>query len=138
MIYFDASALLKLLFEETDSAALALWMSEREGNPKISSEIVRVEVIRSTRRLDDGMLPAARVLVSQLDLIPLSSGLMNDAADAGEPLLRSLDAIHLASALSIGSDLTGFIAYDYRLVLAAEAAGIAVTQPRDSGATTDR
>lgn len=46
------------------------------------------------------------------------------AADAGEPLLRTLDAVHLTSALSIRVDLTAFVAYDNRLIAAAEAAGI--------------
>jgi len=58
------------------------------------------------------VVPAARVLMSQLDLIPLSSGLLDEAADVGEPLLRTLDAIHLAGALSIQADLTAFVAYD--------------------------
>ncbi len=129
MIYLDSSALLKLLFEESESAALAQWISERAGTPRVSSELAKVEVVRATRRLDAKVVPTARALLSQLDLIPLSGAMIDDAADAGEPLLRTLDAIHLASALSIRADLIAFVAYDIRLVAAAEAAGIEPVGP---------
>jgi uncharacterized protein len=129
MIYLDSSALLKLLFEESESAALALWIAERADTPMVSSELAKVEVIRATRRLDADVVPAARALVSQLDLIPLSGALIEEAADAGDPVLRTLDAIHLASALSIRIELTAFIAYDNRLLAAAEAAGIEPIRP---------
>lgn len=129
MIYLDSSALLKLLFEESESAGLAQWISERARTPRVSSELAKVEVVRATRRLDAKVVPTARALLSQLDLIPLSGAMIDDAADAGEPLLRTLDAIHLASALSIRADLTAFVAYDTRLVAAAEAAGIEPVGP---------
>ena len=129
MIYLDSSALLKLLFEESESAALASWIGERADTPMVSSELAKVEVVRATRRLDAAVVPAARALVSQLDLVPLGSGLIEEATDAGEPLLRTLDAIHLASALSIRNELTAFVAYDNRLLTAAHDAGIEPTSP---------
>jgi len=132
MIYLDSSALLKLLFEESESASLAQWISERAGTPMVSSELARLEVVRATRRLDADVVPAARALLSQLDLIPINGALIDEAADVGEPLLRTLDAIHLASALSIRGDLTAFVAYDNRLVGAAEAAGIESIRPSSS------
>ena len=67
--------------------------------------------------------------MSQLDLIPLNSGLIVEATDIGEPLLRTLDAIHLASTLSIQADLTAFVAYHERLVAAANAADIESIRP---------
>jgi predicted nucleic acid-binding protein len=129
MIYLDSSALLKLLVEEDESAALASWISNRAASPLVSSELARLEVVRAARRLDTAVVPAARALVSQVDLIPLSSGLIEQAADVGEPALRSLDAIHLVSALSIRADLTAFVAYDHRLVAAAQAAKLDVHRP---------
>ncbi|MDT4946869.1 MAG: uncharacterized protein QOH14_3602 [Pseudonocardiales bacterium] len=129
MIYLDSSALLKLLFEESESAALAQWIAERADTPMVSSELAKVEVVRATRRLDTDVVPAARALVSQLDLIPLSGALIEEAADAGEALLRTLDAIHLASALTIRIELTAFAAYDNRLLAAAEAAGLEPIRP---------
>jgi predicted nucleic acid-binding protein len=134
MIYLDSSALLKLLFEESESAALALWISEQAGKPLVSSELARVEVIRAARRLDPDVVPAARVLMSQLDLIPLTGGVIDEAGDVGEPLLRTLAAIHLTSALSIQTHLTALVAYDNRLVAAAKAVGIESIRPSaDSG-----
>ena len=129
MIYLDSSALLKLLVEESESAALARWIRERSSTPMVSSELAKVEVVRAARRLRADVVPAARALVSQLDLIPLTGGLIEEAADAGGPLLRTLDAIHLASALSIRVDLTAFVAYDHRLLDAAEAAGLHPIRP---------
>jgi predicted nucleic acid-binding protein len=129
MIYLDSSALLKLLFEEGESAALALWISEQAGTPMVTSELAKVEVVRAARRLDANVVPAARVLMSQLDLIPLTSGILDQAAELGETLLRTLDAIHLASALWIQADLTAFVAYDSRLVAAARAAGVESIRP---------
>jgi uncharacterized protein len=135
MIYLDSSALLKLLVEEKESSALASWLSKRPNTPKISSELAKLEVVRAARRLGAAVVPAARALVSQLDLIPLSGGLINEAADAGGPMMRSLDAIHLVSALSISAELTAFVAYDHRLVTAARAAKLHLRRP---GAATGR
>ncbi len=129
MIYLDSSALLKLLFEEDESAALAQWITERAGTPLVSSELAKVEVVRAARRLDADVVPTARALVSQLDLIPLSGGVIDEAADAGEPLLRTLDAIHLTSLLALRNDLTAFVAYDNRLIAAADAVGIKAVRP---------
>ena len=95
----------------------------------VSSELARIEVIRACRRIDPSTDPAARALLSQLDLIPLSSAVIDDAADLAAPLLRSIDALHLASALSIRSDLTAFVAYDRRLCAAAAAAGFDPVRP---------
>ena len=129
MIYLDSSALLKLLHEEPESAALADWLSAHADSPMISSELAKVEVSRACRRVNPDALPAARKLLAQLDLIPLTSDLVDDAADIGDVTLRSLDAIHLASALSIRSDMTGFIAYDRCLGDAAAAAGLELLSP---------
>ena len=133
MIYLDSSALLKLLFEEPESIALALWISDRAGTPMVSSELARVEVVRAVRRIDADVVPSARALLSQLDLIPLNGALIAQAAEVGAPVLRTLDALHLASALSIRGDLTAFVAYDNRLADAAEATGIGCTRPPSSG-----
>ena len=129
MIYLDSSALLKLLYEERESAALAGWLSAHGGTPVVSSELARVEVIRACRRVNADALPEARALLGDLDLIPLTRDVVDQAAEVGEPLLRSLDAIHLASALSIRDDISPFIAYDHRLADAATAAGLEALSP---------
>jgi predicted nucleic acid-binding protein len=79
MIYLDSSALLKLLIEESESAVLASWLSDQATTPIVSSELARLEVVRAARRLDAAVVPAARALVSQVDLIPLTMGLIDEA-----------------------------------------------------------
>lgn len=129
MIYLDSSALLKLLHEEPESAALEEWLTARSGTPVVSSELARVEVIRACRRVNSDALPAARALLAQLDLIPLTSDVLDVATDVGETTLRSLDAIHLASAMSIRADLSAFVAYDQRLATAASDSGLEMFLP---------
>lgn len=129
MIYLDSSALLKLLHEEYESAALEGWLLARAGTPVVSSELARVEVIRGCRRVNAEALPEARALLAELDLIPLSRDVVDEAAEMGETLLSSLDAIHLASALSIRADISAFIAYDHHLANAASAAGLESVRP---------
>ncbi len=77
-------------------------------------------------------MPAARALLSQLDLVRLSGALIEQAADTGGTVLRTLDALHLTSAVSIRAELTAFVAYDHRLLVAAAAAGIEPTRPADA------
>jgi predicted nucleic acid-binding protein len=129
LIYLDSSALLKLLHEESESAALEQWMSEREGTPVVSSQLANVEVIRACRRVDPGALAQAREILMSIDLVPLTGGLVDQAAEVGEPSLRSLDAVHLASALSLRSEISAFVAYDQRLSDAARSAGLPTVQP---------
>ena len=129
MIYLDSSALLKLLFEENESSALEQWLTAHAASPMVSSELAKVEVLRASRRLAPATLPAARMMLTQLDLIPLTGGVVERAAELAEPSLRGLDALHVASALSIAGDLSTFIAYDRRLIAAASAAGLDPLQP---------
>ncbi|MGH9062690.1 MAG: type II toxin-antitoxin system VapC family toxin, partial [Acidimicrobiales bacterium] len=71
----------------------------------------------------------ARAVVADLDLVPLDRPVQDLACDLADPLLRTLDALHLASAELLGEALTAFIAYDHRLVAAAQAAGLPVASP---------
>ncbi len=129
MIYLDSSALLKLVFDEVESADLGQWLTERRGVPLISSALATVEVVRACRRIDTAAVPVGQILVSQLDLVPVAADVLGAAAELPDPLLRSLDAIHLASALAVREVLTDFVAYDRRLLLAAGRAGLPVLSP---------
>ena len=128
-MYLDSSALFKLLVEEAESAVLAEWMAQHPGLAAVSSELATMEVVRAMRRLAPEAVADARALVSQLDLVPLSSEVVAQAADVGDPLLRTLDALHLASALAVQEAVTFFVVYDRRLASAARAAGFDVVQP---------
>ncbi|WP_324651638.1 type II toxin-antitoxin system VapC family toxin [Georgenia sp. H159] len=129
MIYLDSSALLKLVHIEQETLALRAWLDARPGAPLVSSELARVEVIRATRRINEAALPTAVAVLAALDLVPMTTELLNAAGAIGGPGLRSLDAIHLASASSIGSALTSFVVYDHRLTNAAAAAGLDTVMP---------
>lgn len=129
MIYLDSSALLKLLHEEAESVALTDWLAARTGMPIVSSELAKVEVVRACRRINPTTLTQARALIAGLDLIPLSGAVLDEAANVGGTTLRSLDAIHLASALSIQAGLSTFIVYDHRLADAASTAGLEPLAP---------
>lgn len=129
MIYLDSSALLKLLFQEAESDALELWLSARGDVPKVSSELAKVEVVRTCRRLDPRTLPAAQLLLAQLDIIPLAGAVIEQACTIGGPTLPSLDALHLASALTIGADVSAFVVYDHRVTASALDAGLPTVRP---------
>jgi uncharacterized protein len=82
---------------------------------KLSSQFTTIELIRTCRRLDDEDVSGARQLLAGVDLVPLSEDLL-EAAALNRPLeLRSLDAIHLATALSVADQLSAFVVYDSRV-----------------------
>jgi uncharacterized protein len=129
LIYLDSSALLKLVRLEDETAALRSWLDLRPEEPVVCSELGRVEVLRVARRLGERVLAEARAVVADLDLVPLDRGVQDVACEIGGPLLRTLDALHLASALRLGDDLSVLVAYDHRLARAAQAEGLSVATP---------
>ncbi len=129
MIYIDTSALVKLLFDEPESSALADWLSLRDDIPKVTSDLSTVELLRTCQRVDESAFNDAKQLLSGVDLVPTDHGIIEQAAILIPCEQRSLDAIHLASALSLNEDLTNFVAYDDRLCSAAEVAGLPVVSP---------
>ncbi|MCZ4561923.1 type II toxin-antitoxin system VapC family toxin [Rhodococcus sp. IEGM 1401] len=129
MIYLDSSAVLKLIFDEAESDVLQTWLTERAGVPWVSSELAKIEVVRATRRYSPGSVSTARAVVAQMNLVPIDSSATDLASEVGDPMLRTLDAIHLASALLVRDHLTAFVAYDIRLAAAAEAHGLTLDAP---------
>jgi len=118
--YVDASALVKLFKAERETeafrAALADWPVQ------VSSEIIRVEAICTARRLgDEDVLRRARATLERISLIPLTREIIELATDARTPPLRAMDAIHLATALSMREDLGVMFVYDSDLLAAATA-----------------
>jgi predicted nucleic acid-binding protein len=125
--YVDSSALVKTILTEADSEALAAWLEGKD--PLVACELVRVEVVRAVRASDPTAVARARETVDKPDLIALDDELCDEAALLDPPSLRSLDAIHLAAALSLGEDLAGVVTYDERLVEAARMRGLVVVSP---------
>lgn len=129
MIYFDTSALVKLVFDETESAALAEWLTVRADVPKVSSDLSTIELLRTCRRVDEEAVEGANLLLGGIDFLPMDRAIVEKAATLVPTELRSLDAIHLASALSVKANLTALVAYDVRLCSAAAQAGSEVVSP---------
>lgn len=129
MIYLDSSALMKLIRREEETGALEAWLSERPEPPVVTSELGRVEVLRAARRVGGQVLVEARAVIGDLDLVPLDRAVQDLASEIAHPLLRTLDALHLASAVLLGEALATFVAYDQRLVRSAREVGLAVATP---------
>ncbi|MGY1679797.1 type II toxin-antitoxin system VapC family toxin [Geodermatophilus sp. SYSU D01176] len=129
MIAFDSSALTKLVVREPETAPLHAWLEARAEAMWSASSLTRVEVVRAVARSRATAVPSARRLLAGMDLVPITPDLLDAAADLGPPSLRSLDALHLATALSLGSALDAFVVYDERLARAATDAGLPVVAP---------
>ena len=127
--YLDASALVKLATLESETAALREHLASY--SQRSTSRLAMVEVPRAlTRRGTDGAgVEALHVAFEGIVVINLDEGIAAIAAALTPGSLRSLDAIYLASAISIGQELEAFITYDIRLADAARAAGLTVVVP---------
>lgn len=129
MIAFDTSALVKLVIAETESDALVDWLAARQDQVWVASELCRVELVRAVARAEPRAVGTARELLDGLDLVPLSAGLLGEAAALSPVSLRSLDAIHLATAATLSTDLGAFVVYDLRMAEAGFRMTLPVVQP---------
>jgi predicted nucleic acid-binding protein len=127
LLYLDSSALVKLVVPEPESHALRDLL--RSWPERVSSVIARVEVVRAARRIGSRAARLAEEVMDRLTLVELDDAVLQRAATAEPSHLRTLDAIHLATALSLGDDLSAVCAYDSRLADAAASAGIEVLSP---------
>lgn len=126
MIYVDSSALTKLVLDEAESIAFHTYA---QGRAIVSSALSRTEVLRAVIRVDAARLGKAMGLLDELDLLAIVETILDSAARLAPPHLRSLDAIHLASALTLGNELEAFVAYDERLLSAASSLGMPIESP---------
>ena len=129
MIYLDSSALMKLIRAEDETVPLREWLAARPLVPVVTSELGRVEILRAARRVGGVAEGEARAVTGDVDLVPLDRGVQDLACTIGGSDLRTLDALHLASAMLLAEEITAFVAYDQRLADAAKVAGLAVTSP---------
>ncbi len=143
MIYLDSCALVKLVIEEKETAALVEHLDGRHDE-LITSELALTEVVRVVRRscydsqrrlrvaesVLDGRLRTAGALLDTVDQIVINTDILLRAGMfIDDPLLGSLDAIHLVCALEIGPELASFVTYDKTLAQAVRLKGIPVDQP---------
>jgi predicted nucleic acid-binding protein len=126
-VYLDASAAVKLILREPESEALTQYLARQRT--VLSSRVLGVEVLRAVRRLDGTLEDQAHAVLAVTASVELDADIAAAAGAADPPTLRSLDAIHLASALSIGPELDAFVTYDIRQADAARALGLVVESP---------
>lgn len=126
-VYLDASALVKLVIREPESEALRRYL--RRKLRRTSSALARVEVVRAARPHGRAAVARARRLVARLDLVRVEDPVLDAAALLRPSLLRSLDAIHLASAQTLKAELEAIVTYDDRLSAAARDLGMPIERP---------
>jgi predicted nucleic acid-binding protein len=129
MIYIDTSALVKLVATESESAALIDWLNSRLDEPLVTSIVGRIELTRAAARIGDAAVVAAQRLAATVDTLVLSDSIASQAAILSPTTLRTLDAIHLATAYEYRQRLSAFCVYDQRLVEAARNHALPVTSP---------
>ena len=131
LYYADTSAVIKLLAEETHSRAFAAFYDAHGDAEWVSSALLRIEVSRAVARAMPALLPEARDLLLAFSTIAIDDDVVEGAMNEPDRTLRSLDAIHLATARILGPDLDAVVSYDDRLINAAADAGLATVSPRD-------
>ncbi|HVA26465.1 MAG TPA: type II toxin-antitoxin system VapC family toxin [Chloroflexota bacterium] len=125
--YLDSSAFVKLVAPEAESAALRDYLQTWPRS--VSSALLRVEGLRAARKAGAAAFAAARLRLHGMGLMPIDDVVLNEAAAVGPHMLRSLDAIHLATAQQLGDDLGVLVTYDRRLAQAATELGLPVASP---------
>ncbi len=118
---------MKLVIEEPESGSLRALLARDPD--QLASAIAEVEVVRAVRRGAREFVPQAQRVVAQLTVVDVTEPIRARAARLEPATLRSLDALHLATALEAGDDLDGIVTYDARMAEAARSLGLAVLAP---------
>lgn len=126
--YLDSSAIVRLAVREPESLALRRYLRRRQ--PLVSSALARTDVLRALLPAGDEAVTRGRAVVQRINLVRVNDRSLDAAGVLRPPALRSLDAIHLATAGELGDDLDAVVAYDNRMVTAAKHLGFRVVQPR--------
>ena len=129
MIYLDSAAVIKLVHAEPESAALRRWLDERAEIQWISSVLTEIESFRALARYAPETVSRLPAVLDQIDLIDSDQRIRMLARTVTPAAVRSLDAIHLGTALHVRPALTSFVTYDKRLLDAAQAAGLRIDAP---------
>lgn len=127
--YLDTSALTKLVVAEPETTALRAYLRSISGDTLFTAALTRTELIRTALRVDAAAVGRSRQLLRGLDTVNLTTSLLDSAALLEPPLLRTLDAIHLAAAQRAGADLRAVVTYDIRMAEAAALLAMPVIAP---------
>ena len=126
MWYIDSSAIIKLIKPEKESAALI----KKLPSALIASRISRVEVTRTIIRYEPDLLDATYDVLADIQMVPVEDAIITIAENLPQFIdLRSMDSLHIASALAIQNVLKGIITYDKAMVIAANALGFKTLSP---------
>ena len=126
-VYLDASALVKLIVTEAESAALVEFLRDRPE--RVSALIVRTEVARAVRRYRPRLVAPAVRMLDGVQLVDVLTTTVEQAGELDPVELSSLDAIHVATAYAVRSDLEAVVTYDTKMTAAARLLGLRVEQP---------
>lgn len=129
MIYVDTSAFVKLVWEEVETPALKRYLVDRADQSMVSSALLAIEARRTVLRDDPMQLPRADLMLTRVGLVGITDAIVESASRLPEPGLRSLDAVHLATALLLGSDIEVLLSYDKRLLAATATYSVATVSP---------
>jgi hypothetical protein len=129
MIYLDSAAVVKLVHAETESQALREWLDARAETGWISSVLTEIESFRALARYAPEAISRLPAILDLIELVGLDPPVRILAQTAKPATVRSLDAIHLGTALHARPVLTSFVTYDKRLLDAARAAGLPADSP---------
>jgi len=130
MIYLDTAALVKLIRREPESDALADWLDADNAATLVTSALAEVELPRAIRRTEPDLVAAVPALLARIARYEIDELVRTTAASYTSPDLRSLDAIHLATAHAVfGGRLSSFVSYDKCLLNAAQALRLPVASP---------
>ncbi|MGI8576184.1 MAG: type II toxin-antitoxin system VapC family toxin [Egibacteraceae bacterium] len=139
LVYLDTSALTKLVVQEPETVALQAYLSRRESDRLVTSALARTELRRvalrfnarteTSRRQAPAVMQEVTALLGRIDLVRVGAAVLDRAGMLLPAGLRSLDTLHLATALRVGTGLRALVAYDLRLATAARDAGMPVAMP---------
>jgi predicted nucleic acid-binding protein len=128
LVYMDTSAFVKLVIPEPETEALIAELAPDVR--MVASEILEVEAVRAARRASGPeAADTARAQLAGVRLLPLTADVRKRACELDPDTLRSLDAIHIATALNLGERLDCIYAYDTRMIAAAETLGLRTSTP---------
>jgi hypothetical protein len=129
-IYLDTSAVAKLFIAEQETPDLRQWLSQQAEPQLVSSALLGVELVRLLALVNPAAVSSAeQFLANNVDIVEITPPVLADAASVPPPRLRTLDSIHLATALDLRSSLDVVLTYDKLLVEAARATGLHVAFP---------
>ena len=128
-LYLDSSAFVKIVVNETETAAVRMYLA-RNAVRRVSSALLRTESLRAVRHLGSDALATVREGLRRVDLIAIDDRILDSAGILEPQVVRTLDAIHLATAMAVGDDLDAIVTYDERMVEAARLLGLSTASPR--------